>query len=181
MTVRFLPIVIGSFALLASCGSSAHQASPSAIRNTTATTETTTETTSEPATVPTVQQLPDPCNLITQQQAEAAIGAKLAAPVKVGREPNVSCTFTGPTTGPLAQVEVFVGAGAKKFLDIDKQLGHAFTSVVGIGDEATIENGAVFFRKGTTWIVLRLTSLEDPAALQPRMQALARQAAAGMS
>jgi hypothetical protein len=163
-------------ALPAGCGSSSKSASPPV-------TLATTARSSAAPTAPTIRSadtLPDPCKLITQQQAEAAIGSKLDSAKASGHDTERVCTFTGPTTGPLAQVEVFVGAGAKKFLDIDKQLKHEFSLVTGVGDEATIENGTVFFRKGTTWVALRVTSLEAFTVLRPRMEGLARQAVAAI-
>jgi hypothetical protein len=111
------------FALLADCGSSSKSASPSATLATTTPSSATPRT----PTIPPADTLPDPCTLITQPQAEAAIGSTLDPAKASGHDTERVCTFTGPTTGPLAQGEVFVGAGAKKFLDIDKQLKHEFS------------------------------------------------------
>jgi hypothetical protein len=78
----------------------------------------------------------------------------------------------------VAQVEVFVGDGAKKYLDIDRDtLGHMFDAVPGIGDEAFIEENVIFLRKGTTWVALRLTLLNDAAENRPRLEALAAKVA----
>jgi hypothetical protein len=80
----------------------------------------------------------------------------------------MSCTYTGPPTGPTAQVELFVGDGAKKYLDVDRNLGHDIQPLPGVGDEAYIEEFNVFFRTGTRWNALRLTRLDDfPAYRQP--------------
>ena len=72
------------------------------------------------------------------------------------------CTFATPTTGTLGQLEVYVGDGAKKFFDIDRvDLEHDFRRVPGVGDEAWVEEGAIFFRSRGVWFGLRLTTLDS--------------------
>jgi hypothetical protein len=117
---------------------------------------------------------------VTHADAQTAIGHPLAEGKASGPDPSAptSCTYIGDPTGPLAQVEVYVGAGAKKFLDIDKQLNHTFTPVKGIGDEATEEPATLFFRKGTTWVAIRLTSLDAFETLRPGLEALGHKAEA---
>jgi hypothetical protein len=115
----------------------------------------------------------DPCQLVTQQEVDAVAGTPLAAGQPAGN-PVESCTWTGAPTGPLGQVEVFVGDGAKKFLDIDRDvLGHSFTSVAGLGDEAYAEDDAIFVRKGVIWVALRLTRLNDSRANDAPLKELA--------
>lgn len=128
----------------------------------------------EPAGEPTPAQPPaaavDPCALVTDEEAEKLAGTPLDDPVPV-RE---TCTWTGPVTGPTAQVEVFVGDGAKKFLDIERELDHEIWPLTGIGDEAYAEDGAVFLNKGGVWVALRLTLLNDPKENREPLEALAR-------
>ncbi|MGB2569272.1 hypothetical protein ACPFP2_12585 [Micromonospora citrea] len=112
----------------------------------------------------------DPCALVPKAAAERLAGTPLQDPVAA---PG-SCTYTGPISGPTAQVEVYVGAGAKKILDIDRDLGHDLKPVTGVGDEAHIEDGAVFVNVGDVWIAIRLVSLADPAASRQALQDLAR-------
>ncbi|MEV4532817.1 DUF3558 family protein [Asanoa sp. NPDC049518] len=126
-----------------------------------------------PATEAAPATLPDPCELITQADAEKLAGTPLDPPVPV-RE---TCTYTGPVTGPTAQVEIFVGDGAKKFLDIDRELKHEFTELAGIGDEAHLEDGTVFFAKGGVWVSIRLVRLVDPEETHKPLEAAARTAA----
>jgi len=114
--------------------------------------------------------LPEACKLVTQAEADALGGTKLNPANQVAD----SCTFTGPTEGSVAQVEVFVGDGAKKFLDIDRELEHQFTPVTGAGDEAYYEENTAFARKGTVWVALRLTRLNDPVENQPKLESLLR-------
>jgi hypothetical protein len=109
---------------------------------------------------------PDPCALVTKKEAEKIAGTALADPVHI----RDTCTYTGPVTGPTAQVEVFVGDGAKKFLDVERTLGHDVKPLAAVGDEAYTEDYAVFLRKGTTWVSIHLVRLEDPAAYLKPMQ-----------
>ncbi|NUT21834.1 MAG: hypothetical protein HOV77_21885 [Hamadaea sp.] len=119
---------------------------------------------SQPATQP------DPCKLLTKADAEKLTRTPLDDAVAVLE----TCTYTGPVTGPTAQVEIYVGDGAKKMLDVDRDLQHAFTPVTGAGDEAYLEDGVVFVRKGETWVAIRLVLLNDPAANRIPLENAAR-------
>jgi len=100
----------------------------------------------------------DPCSLVTQEEANAIAGTKLQPKQRAEQ----LCTFATPTTGPTGQLEVYVGDGAKKYYDIDKlTLGHPFRKVAGVGDEAYIEDGAIFVGAHGTWVGLRLLRLDD--------------------
>jgi hypothetical protein len=85
--------------------------------------------------------------------------------------------YTGPSSGPTAQVEAYIGDGAKKFYDIDRDLGHEFKALEGIGDEAQLEDGAVFVRKGTVWVAIRLVRLNDPKENEKPLEDIARKVA----
>jgi hypothetical protein len=131
--------------------------------------------TDTPAPLATAVSL-DPCALISQQEADQLAGTPTASGVPSG--PNGTstlCMWTGDPSGPLGQVEVYVGDGAKKFLDIDKDtLHHPFAAVAGLGDEAWAEDNAIFFRKGDVWIGLHLVRLNDAAANAKPLETLAR-------
>lgn len=107
----------------------------------------------------------DACALLTKAEAEALAGTPLnpAIPAGAAGSGDVTlCQFTGPTTGPTAQVEVFVGDGAKKQLDIDKDnLMHAFTTVPGIGDQCLEEDDNIFVEVNGTWASINLVLLND--------------------
>ncbi|RGC69094.1 hypothetical protein C5N14_10035 [Micromonospora sp. MW-13] len=120
----------------------------------------------EPPAAPPV----DACDLVSKREAEKLAGTPLDDPVAI-RE---TCTYTGPVTGPTAQVEVFVGDGAKKFLDIERELGHEFTPIAGAGDEAYAEDGTVFVNKGGVWVSIRLVRTDDPARYRKPLADLAR-------
>ncbi|MFB7553450.1 DUF3558 family protein [Streptomyces sp. NPDC056154] len=115
----------------------------------------------------------DSCALVTKQEAEKLAGTALdpATPVRE------TCTYTGPVTGPTAQVEIFVGDGAKKYLDIERDLGHTLRPLAGIGDEAYAEDEAVFLRRSDRWVSIRLVRLNDPAENRTPLQELARKVA----
>ncbi|NGM11498.1 hypothetical protein O3597_16250 [Verrucosispora sp. WMMA2044] len=112
----------------------------------------------------------DACALVPKEDAEKLAGTRLEDAVPV-RE---TCTYTGPTSGPLAQVEVYVGDGAKKILDVDRDLDHEFETLSGIGDEAYLEDGAVFFQSAGVWVAIRLVRLDDPAKYDKPLTELAR-------
>jgi hypothetical protein len=115
----------------------------------------------------------DACQVVTRADAEALARTALN-PGQPGNPVEPSCTYTGPVTGPVAQVQVFIGDGAKKTLDIDRALRHHFTRVTGIADEAVEEANAIFLRKGTLWVALELVRLNDPAANRLPLEKLAR-------
>ncbi|MFC9098343.1 hypothetical protein [Streptomyces sp. NPDC057072] len=51
------------------------------------------------------------CELLPKKDAEALAKTPLDAGVE-GPETSPSCMYTGPVTGPLAQVEIYLGDGA---------------------------------------------------------------------
>ena len=108
---------------------------------------------------------PSACSLLTLAEAEKVAGTPLMKPVGAGANAAgafVQCQFTGPTSGPTAQVEVYVGDGAKQQLHIDRDnLKHAFTSVPGIGDQCLQEEGFIFVEKNGLWASIRLVRLDD--------------------
>jgi hypothetical protein len=160
---------------LGACGGSSK---PAASTATVTAPSSTASTTTPEATTTTVPATLDSCKLVPKAQAEAVIGTKLQDALQVSNSDVDSCTYPGDPTGPTAQVEVFVGAGAKKYYDDDNDvLHHTFTDVPGVGDESHEEDYALFFRKGTTWVALRLTSLDDFSTFKPRLEALAKNVA----
>ncbi|GAA1848710.1 DUF3558 family protein [Asanoa iriomotensis] len=166
---RQLIVLVTAVALLAGCGGE-EPATVGAVATEAAPTEAAAPTEEAPAA------LPNACELITQDDAEKLAGTKLDPAV----ESSESCSYTGPVTGPTAQVEIYVGDGAKKFLDIDRELKHEFTELSGIGDEAHLEDGTVFYAKGGVWVAIRLVLLVDPAQTRKPLEEAARTAAGRM-
>ncbi|RKN50878.1 hypothetical protein [Micromonospora endolithica] len=103
----------------------------------------------------------DPCAVVTEAEAERLAGTPLDGP----RTAPSACTYTGPAGGPTAQVEVYLGAGAKKQLDIERELGHELRTLAGVGDEAYLwpDGAMVFVNRAGRWVSVRLVTLDDPA------------------
>ncbi|ASW55938.1 DUF3558 domain-containing protein [Plantactinospora sp. KBS50] len=125
---------------------------------------------------PAPAELPDACALLPRADAEKLAGTPLDDPIAV-RE---TCTYTAPVSGPTAQVEVYVGDGAKKMLDVDRELGHELTPLTGAGDEGYLEDGNAFFARSGVWVSIRLVRLNDPAENRGPLTAAARAAAGRM-
>jgi hypothetical protein len=137
-------------------------------------TDPATDTPTPETPAPTEAALPDPCSLLTQDEADNLAGEKLGTPLPEGNPPT-NCVWPTPLTGSVAQVEVGVGDGAKKYLDIDKDtLGHAFTQLSDLGDEAWQESDTVFVRTGTLWFSLHLVKLDAAPDDLSNMAALAK-------
>lgn len=115
----------------------------------------------------------DPCALLTKAEVDHAAGTKTGPAVRA----RDTCTYPTPTTAKFGQLNVYVGLGAKKIYDIDRKvLKHHFVTVPGIGDEAHLEEGEIFFRVESTWIAVQLARL-DNVAKGPLLKAIARAAA----
>jgi hypothetical protein len=178
---RILLLAVTAIAI-AACGGGGPTAAPTVAATLAAL--ATPAVTEAPAT-PTLPPLPtqvvvDPCFLVMQDEADQVAGTPLASGIPSGPagQPPTLCMWTGAPTGPLGQVEVYVGDGAKKFLDIDKDtLKHEFAPIAGLGDEAWAEADAVFFRKGAVWVGLHLVRLNDPTANAAALELLARRIA----
>lgn len=113
----------------------------------------------------------DACKVLTQSDSDALIGTKLLAPLRASNSDTASCTYPGDPNGPTAQVEIFIGDGAKQQLAIDKdKLKHQFTQPTGLGDEAWQEDDMIWARKGSTWISIGVVSLDDASQFATRLQ-----------
>ncbi len=113
----------------------------------------------------------DPCGLLTRDEANKLAGVKVLDPLSAG---GTECIWPTPLTGPTGQVQIDVGDGAKKAYDIDNTvLGHDFTAVPGIGDEAWLEEQEIFFRVGDTWVALSVVRLDSPSDLHDMLKELA--------
>jgi hypothetical protein len=193
MTNRVIPtvatIAMAVFAL-ASCSKSTKATAAATVTVTTTVTESAAPTattavaavSSEGSAPASLAAAPDPCALLTQSEANTLAGTKLQAGTEAGSGGvKTLCQYTGDPSGPTAQVEVIVGDGAKKALDIDREtLGHPFTTVSGIGDECDQEDGNIFVRKGNVWVDINLVLLNDPAQNVQPMQAAAKAVVAGL-
>lgn len=107
----------------------------------------------------------DPCGLITQADAERLAGTPLDAPVPGDH----ACVYTGPVTGPTAQVEIYVGQGAQKQLDIERTLDHELTELPDIADEAWLSDTGGYARVGQLWVSVLVVLLEEPSQYASRL------------
>ncbi|MEV2238272.1 hypothetical protein [Micromonospora sp. NPDC049891] len=166
--MRYLKLAVTAVAVavLAACGGGAEPAAapppPTEVAEPVAPTEATEPSAEAPAV--------DACALVSKADAEKLAGTPLDDAVPV----RDTCRYTGPVSGPVAQVEVYVGDGAKKILDVDRDLDHEFETLSGIGDEAYLEDGAVFVNAAGVWVAIRLVRLDDPAKYHKPLTELAR-------
>lgn len=166
---------LAAFALVVAAGCGRSEEPPTVVAPTSAAAESAAPTTAaEPTDLPQLVQV-DACALVTKAEAERLAGTPLDDPV-VAPE---ACMYTGPTSGPTAQVEVYVGDGAKKQYDIEQQLDHKLDPVSGAGDEAYIyvDGLMVFVSKAGRWFSIRLVLLDDPAKHRKPLEEQARTAA----
>ncbi len=113
----------------------------------------------------------DACTVLKQADAEKLIGTKLTDPLRASNPDVASCTYPGDPSGPTAQVEIYVGDGAKQQLAIDRdKLKHTFTQPTGLGDEAWAEDEMIWARTGSTWVSIRVVSLDDPSTFTVPLQ-----------
>ncbi|MFU8850244.1 DUF3558 family protein [Micromonospora sp. SL1-18] len=142
------------------CGRSEEPSKPASAAGEPSATTSTAPVEDDASAAPADKPAPKACDLVTDQEAAALARLKLD-PHRAGQE---SCTWTAPATGPTGQVEVYVGDGAKKMLDIERQLGHELETLSSVGDEAYLDTqaGEVFVQKTDTWVAIRLVLLNDP-------------------
>jgi hypothetical protein len=181
--LRALCLALGSTLALAACSSGTAKPGPTVTRTVTRTVTAQAAPSSDPE--PSgfgAESLPDPCKLLPLADATTLAGTKLNAPTEAGPAgTQTACQYDGPVSGPEAQVDVFVGDGAKQQLKIDRDnLHHKFTSISGIGDECDLEDDFAFVQKNGLWASINLVLLDDPAQNTTRLTAAARTLAANM-
>jgi len=116
----------------------------------------------------------DACAILPRADAEAILGLVTPEQLSAATSDVSSCSHTADPNGPVGQVELYVGPGALKQLEIDRDvLEHVFTQPTGIGDEAWLQDGMIFARTGETWFSIRVVSLDDPARFVEPLQSAA--------
>ncbi|MDG4832036.1 hypothetical protein O7627_22400 [Solwaraspora sp. WMMD1047] len=170
-----LGLIALTLAATAGCGGADQDPDPGAASIAAPAAEETTTADAEPTAEPTAGPTVDACSLVLPAEAEQLAGTPLADPVPASQ----ACQYTAPPSGPVAQVEVYVGDGAKKQLDIERQLGHDLQPISGAGDEAYIwvDGTMVFVSRSGLWFSIRLVRLDDPATHREPLESLARTAA----
>jgi len=176
-----LTVAVGAVLLVSGCGGSSKGTGTAAGFPSDSAAAPASGGTTSSAAPSSAAALPKACSLLTPAEAEAAATTPLMPAVAAGAEGSgeeTLCQFTAPTTGPTAQVEVYVGDGAKKQLDIERTtLKHTFTSVAGVGDQCVQEDDWIFVEKNGIWASIHLVRLNDPSQnvlpLQTAIKALA--------
>lgn len=128
---------------------------------------------SPPVSVTDVAALANPCELVTQEDASALTGLPMDEGALSEPVDSRSCRYNAPASGPVGQVEVYVGQGAEQILSTDQRLGHELIAVPGIGDEALEKDMHLFFRVGETWHLIRVVRMIDPSGLVEPLRAAA--------
>ncbi|KPM53736.1 DUF3558 domain-containing protein [Frankia sp. CcI49] len=158
---------------LSGCGSSDESSTPPANGSQPATAATTTGGTgSEKSAGPegNAAGVPDPCKLVSRQEAEQLAGTALGSPESTPER----CVYTAPPDGPTGQVEIFSGQTAQDYLTAERGIGHTLTPLPGIGKEAYIEDYAVFVNVNDFWVSIVLARNNDPAENRGPLENLAR-------
>ena len=106
-------VIAASLVVAASCSSSGTKATTAGAPSSTTASSVAARPSSTTARSNTPTALPDPCVLVGKADAVRLAATPLDDGVKAGTSDNLSCTYVGPPTGPTAQVEFFVGDGAK--------------------------------------------------------------------
>ena len=115
--------------------------------------------TEAPTTAFTPTGPPDPCSLVSQNEASKLVNVAMDKGVKNGQDDNLVCQFNSQPPGTL--VEIYSGSGGHKSFQIDHDtLGHEFTKLDGIGDEAWLEDDNVFIHKGDNWVQIHVVALD---------------------
>lgn len=115
--------------------------------------------------------LPDPCALLSRDEAQRLAGVKLQKgdDTKASSADDIaSCIYDAPPTGPSGSVQLFAQIGVPHALGVDKAIHHKFRTVPGIGDQTLEEpeNSSIFIRKGQIWIYLTAPYSASPKNLE---------------
>ncbi|MDQ6875718.1 MAG: hypothetical protein M3042_11745 [Actinomycetota bacterium] len=125
-----------------------------------------------PATTPAASTaapaIPDACTLLSRAEAQAVA----AVPLQAGQDTRAasadntaSCTYNAPVTGSSGSITVFVQVQTPDALTTDRNLGHKFDTVPGIGDQTLLEANNVFVHKGQLWMVISSAYQASPKVL----------------
>jgi hypothetical protein len=117
--------------------------------------------------------LPNPCNLLTKAQAEAAVNAKLQGSTLSGP----SCTWnSSPTATNEAQLFIYVGTSTPQTLLTDRRLGHKFWKVPSLGPKGVEEEWAIFALKDGVWLTMSMVRLDQWPPYKQRLVVAAQEA-----
>jgi hypothetical protein len=121
--------------------------------------------------------LPDPCGLITKEEAATAMGAPVQAGVPSGGSDGKSCVFSAPV-GSVA-ILLYSNVDFDPIYASNKTVyGAKFSDLTGAGDKGFSTPAGVYFRKGGVIVRVQIIGLVDDAVT--KTVTLAKAAAARM-
>ncbi len=118
------------------------------------------------ATSATTRSTPiDPCQLLTQEEAAAAISEQVGAPTREDNNPDLLCSYANTATNHSVSVTSIVGKAAKKeFKTANDIVAHDMV-VSDLGDSAFIsKTRAIYVLTGNSYFVIRIKD-DSPQAL----------------
>lgn len=114
----------------------------------------------------------DPCSLITQGEATAALGVEVKPAVTTAAGPSTTCLYQ-PSKGYGSVTVTVVPGTAAQIASIRDATSKDLS---GIGDEAVLVQGGVWIRKGSTVIAIIILTTEVTAGSAAAVETLARAA-----
>ena len=120
-------------------------------------------------------KVPDPCTLVTQQEATTALGVATdatAIPAGGGLPGQRSCGYADSASAKLVQVAVWP-ADAAAFTALKGQAGGTAQDVSGLGDAAFLAAGTLYVHKGSLAVSVFAQGLGTDAAAKPVLTSLA--------
>lgn len=116
--------------------------------------------------------VPDPCVLITKEDAAKVIGQADSSAMSPGGQPGQrSCGYANTASGKLVTVAVFPidQAGFDK---LKSSAGTPVTNVPGVGDAAFTLAGAMYARKGALAVSLYVAGVTPDSAVTTALSSL---------
>lgn len=107
----------------------------------------------------------DPCKLLTQDEAAAAIGEQVGAPAREDNNPDLLCSYANDATNHSVSVTSVVGKAAKsEFKTANDMVAHDMV-VSDLGDSAFIsKTRAIYVLTGTSYFVIKIED-DSPQAM----------------
>ena len=110
----------------------------------------------------------DPCTLLTQDEAAAAIGEQVGAPSRENNNPDLVCSYANPATNHSVSVTINTEKTAKhEFKNVNSLVAHDM--IVGdLGESAFISKiREIHVLTGDTYLAIKITD-DSPQALPKR-------------
>ncbi len=107
----------------------------------------------------------DPCQLLTQEEAAAAINEQVNAPTREDNNPDLLCSYANNATNHSVSVTSVIGKSAKKEFKAANDIVAHDMSVNDLGDSAFIsKTRAIYVLAGNSYFVIKIKD-DSPQAL----------------